>query len=49
MGNNTQKMKEIISPKDDFIINNIVNVCKNTIVSNSHKYLQNYNEADLPG
>ena len=40
-------MKEIISPKDDFIINNIVNVCSN-IVSNSHKYLQNYNEADLP-
>ena len=48
MGNITQKMKEIIYSKDDLISNNIVNVCKNTIVNNN-KDLQNYNEADLPG
>ena len=48
MSKNTQKMNETISSKDHLTSYNIVNVCKNRIVSDN-KDLQNYNEADLPG
>ena len=48
MSNNTLKKKKITSSKDHITSNNIVNVCKNTIV-NGDKDLQNYNKADQPG
>ena len=48
MGNNTQKMREVIFSKGHLTSYNIVNVCKNTIL-NVDKDLHNYNDANLPG
>ena len=41
-------MKENISSKDHLTSNNIVNVCKNTII-NADEELQNYKKVELPG
>ena len=48
MCNNTLKKKEIVSSKHHLTSYNIVNVCKNTIVTGDED-LQTYNKADLQG